>query len=105
MLVDSLTFFLSLQRHLTEFMMMEEEEEEEDTHMADLSWLMMLMTFGTATNAPYAYQHFQSRATSTDLWDRIVMKTWDDQQWNQNLCMKKPTFLEHCVPSVYLYPF
>lgn len=43
---------------------MKEEKEEQDTDMADANGLMLLMTVGIATDAPYVKQHFCRWATS-----------------------------------------
>ncbi|CAM5151192.1 unnamed protein product [Eretmochelys imbricata] len=39
---------------------------------------------------------FWAWETSTDWWDHIVLKVWDDSQWLRNFCMCKGTFMELC---------
>ncbi|XP_027676147.3 ubiquitin carboxyl-terminal hydrolase 12 isoform X2 [Chelonia mydas] len=62
---------------------------------------MLLTTLSIAADVLCVDQCFLSRITSTDWWDRIVMWTWDDQQWLQKFCMKKVTFLEETPPLCY----
>ncbi|XP_048345372.1 protein ANTAGONIST OF LIKE HETEROCHROMATIN PROTEIN 1-like [Sphaerodactylus townsendi] len=39
---------------------------------------------------------FWSRQISQDWWERVVLETWDPNQWLQNFRMTKDTFLELC---------
>ncbi|CAM5146181.1 unnamed protein product [Natator depressus] len=41
-------------------------------------------------------RRFWARETSTDRWDRIVLRVWDDSQWLRNFRMRKGTFMELC---------
>uniref|UniRef100_A0A8C4WRI3 Putative nuclease HARBI1 n=1 Tax=Gopherus evgoodei TaxID=1825980 RepID=A0A8C4WRI3_9SAUR len=41
-------------------------------------------------------RRFWARETSTDWWDRIVLRVWDDSQWLRNFRMRKGTFMELC---------
>ncbi|CAM4688667.1 unnamed protein product [Lepidochelys kempii] len=41
-------------------------------------------------------RRFWARETSTDWWDLIVLRVWDDSQWLQNFRMHKGTFMELC---------
>ncbi|CAM5089244.1 unnamed protein product [Natator depressus] len=45
---------------------------------------------------PAMEHQFWARETSTDWWDRIVLRVWDDSQWLQNFHMHKGTFMELC---------
>ncbi|CAM4589218.1 unnamed protein product [Caretta caretta] len=41
-------------------------------------------------------RRFRAQETSTDWWDRIVLRVWDDSQWLRNFRMRKGTFMELC---------
>uniref|UniRef100_A0A8C4VPV7 DDE Tnp4 domain-containing protein n=1 Tax=Gopherus evgoodei TaxID=1825980 RepID=A0A8C4VPV7_9SAUR len=41
-------------------------------------------------------RRFWAWETSTDWWDHIVLRVWDDSQWLLNFCMRKGTFMELC---------
>ncbi|CAM4570447.1 unnamed protein product [Caretta caretta] len=41
-------------------------------------------------------RRFWARETSTDWWDHIVLRIWDDSQWLRTFRMRKGTFMELC---------
>ncbi|CAM5073167.1 unnamed protein product [Natator depressus] len=41
-------------------------------------------------------RHIWAQKTSTDWWDHIIIKLWDDEQWLQNFRMHKAAFQELC---------
>lgn len=49
--------------------------------------------------------HFWAQETSTDWWDRIVLKIWDDQQWQQNFRREKAIFSEICAELATVAPY
>lgn len=57
---------------------------------AAIQLILLKPVVALAADPAYVSQHFWSRATSIYWWDPLVMKTWDNQQWIQNLLHKDP---------------
>ncbi|CAM4440791.1 unnamed protein product [Lepidochelys kempii] len=68
-------------------------DEDTDTDgMASGDWEIMVLL----GQVHAVERRFWARETSTDWWDRIVLRVWDDSQWLKNFCTCRATFMELC---------
>ncbi|XP_050773769.1 uncharacterized protein LOC127031078 isoform X2 [Gopherus flavomarginatus] len=74
----------------------DENDEDMDTDFSQSTGPCNLDIMAVIGQVHTVERRFWAWETSTDWWDRIVLRVWDDSQWLQNFRMHKGTFMELC---------
>ncbi|KAG6939979.1 hypothetical protein G0U57_020863 [Chelydra serpentina] len=74
----------------------DDSDDDRDTDLSQRMGPRKLDILVAVGHVDTVERRFWAQETSTDWWDRIVLKVWDESQWLRNFRMRKSTFLELC---------